>query len=105
MIPAAFTTTSTPPNCCSAASNSAATAASSATSTCTASAFPPPFSMAATVAFASSRFAAYPTTTAWPSAASRSATARPIPRDPPVTTATRGVISVIRNSLSWCFRR
>ena len=79
----------------SAGSNSAATATSSATSAATAIARPPAAVISSTTASARGRGCPRSaTTTAMPSAASRYGQAWPMPREPPVTMATRSVISI-----------
>src|SRR6056297_1368391 len=86
LAPALFTSTSRPPNDSTVASTSASTASRSVTSHSTASALPPSSRMPSATGstFSCSR---EHTTTSAPSAANRSATARPMPLDAPVTTA------------------
>jgi hypothetical protein len=98
MMPAALTTTSTPPCSASAWSNSAATCPSSATPARHAVAVPPAARTVATVSSARSGFPAWPTTTAWPSCARRSATARPMAPEAPVTMAARSWAGILNDA-------
>src|SRR4029453_8974715 len=91
-LAALFTTTSTPPNAATVVPTSAARPSRSPTWVGTASAVPP--AAAISVAPASQASALrLATTTLAPMAARPLATARPIPRLPPVTMATRGAMS------------
>ena len=89
MIPALFTSTSTGPNSASAWSKSLLTADASATSAPIAIARPPAALMTATTSSASAALEAKLTTVRKPSAASRLATAAPMPFEAPVTIAVR----------------
>ena len=83
MVPALATTTSTGPYSASTAVNAASTESGSVTSHCTPnspSGAPEP---------------RWVTATLWPSAWSLVATARPIPRLPPVTRTVRGVVPCV----------
>src|SRR5262252_3303105 len=87
MIPALFTRTSAPPNSLSTRSASALTSSRTVTSARTATAWPPRARISAAVASARSIFSRHVRTTRWPPAARSEEMARPMPREPPVTTA------------------
>ena len=96
--PALLTRISTGPKASSTCPTAASTDAESVTSSCVATASPPAASMAATVAFAPSASLRQPTATRWPCAASATDEAAPMPRDAPVTSATRLVMLPHRSS-------
>src|SRR5882672_1991226 len=88
VMPALLTRMSTLPNCAMAALNTALICSSSATSSTNAAACPPAAVISRTTSSSFSRLRAA-TATAAPDFARRSAHARPIPCDAPVTKATR----------------
>jgi hypothetical protein len=91
--PALFTITSSRPVAATAASTSAWTAAGSRTSATWYSAEPPAAAMRSAASFSAA--SVRPDSTTWaPAPPSRSATARPMPLEAPVTTAVRPVRSV-----------
>ena len=99
-MPALFTSTSSWPKVATAFSTAPLTASTSAASAWIAIAFPPSRSIALTTAEAALASFAYVMATLAPSAASRFAIAAPMPREPPVTSATflfnlRHVISLV----------
>ena len=98
-MPALLTKMSTEPNCSFTAFIISETAASSATSHCIATASPPCSLMRDSVSSAAAALPAYITATFAPSAARATAIARPIPREPPVTTAVLSVKSILSNPL------
>src|SRR6266852_5253162 len=87
-VPALFTSTSSRPKVATVFSTAPLTASTSAASAWIAIAFPPSRSIAFTTAEAALASFAYVIATLAPSAARRLAIAAPMPREPPVTTAT-----------------
>src|SRR6202162_3895081 len=87
-VPALFTSTSSRPKAATAFSTAPLTALASAASAWIATAFPPASSMVLITAAAALESLAYVMATLAPSAARRFAIAAPIPREPPVTSAT-----------------
>src|SRR2546429_797834 len=87
-VPALFTSTSSRPKVATVFSTAPLTASTSAASAWIATAFPPLSSIALTTAEAALASFAYVMDTLAPSAASRFAIAAPMPREPPVTSAT-----------------
>src|SRR6266404_5818645 len=87
-VPALFTSTSSRPKVATVFSTAPLTASTSAASAWIAIAFPPSSSIAFTTADAALASFAYVIATLAPSAARRLAIAAPMPREPPVTTAT-----------------
>src|SRR6202521_4996675 len=88
-VPALFTSTSSRPKVATAFSTAPLTASTLAASAWIATAFPPASSIALTTAEAALASFAYVIATFAPSAARRFAIAAPMPREPPVTKATR----------------
>src|SRR5580658_9442583 len=87
-VPALFTSTSSRPKVATVLLTAPSTAETLAASAWIATAFPPPSSIALTTAEAAATSFAYVMATLAPSAASRFAIAAPMPREPPVTSAT-----------------
>src|SRR6266850_2491001 len=87
-VPALFTSTSSRPKVVTVLSTAFLTASASAASAWIATAFPPARSIALTTDAAASAPLEYVTATLAPSAARRFAIAAPMPREPPVTSAT-----------------
>src|SRR2546421_1249675 len=87
-VPALFTSTSSRPKIATALSTAPSTALASAASAWIATAFPPPSSIALTTAEAALASFTYVMATLAPSAARRFAMAAPMPREPPVMSAT-----------------
>src|SRR6267154_450188 len=87
-VPALFTSTSSWPKVATVLSTAPLTASTSAASAWIARAFPPSSSIALTTAEAARASFAYVMATIAPSAARRFAIAAPMPREPPVTSAT-----------------
>src|SRR5208282_2005779 len=90
-VPALFTSTSSRPKVATVFSTARLTASTSAASAWIATAFPPSRSIALTTAEAALASFAYVKATLAPSAARRFAIAAPMPREPPVTSATFSV--------------
>src|ERR1700730_12722071 len=90
-VPALLTSTSSRPNVATVFSTALLTASTSAASAWIATAFPPLCSMALTTAEAALASLAYVMATLAPSLARRFAIAAPMPREPPVTSATFSV--------------
>src|SRR5580692_11383283 len=90
-VPALFTRTSSRPKVATVFSTALLTASTSAASAWIARAFPPLRSIALTTAEAALTSFAYVMATLAPSSASRFAIAAPMPREPPVTSATFSV--------------
>jgi LysR substrate binding domain len=103
-VPALFTSTSSRPNVVMVCSTAPLTASVSAASAWIATAFPPSRSIALTTAAAALASFTYVMATLAPSATGRFAIAAPMPREPPVTSATFSLNLDMGSPLLFCER-